>query len=75
MSEPDAKAMNDDAYAGGARPNIREVVRDLTNNLGSTLVAVMAGNHDPGIVGQRARDARPAPDRAAESRLRLAHRV
>ncbi|MEX5256657.1 hypothetical protein [Kocuria arenosa] len=80
MSEPDTNAMNDDVHAdvlptGGARPGIREVVRNLTGHLGPTLLAVMAGSQDPGIAGQWARDDGPAPDRPAESRLRLAHRV
>ncbi|MCM3688295.1 hypothetical protein [Kocuria rosea] len=80
MKEPDENEMNNDAHAGAsptgaAEPGIREVVRDLTGHLGPTLVTVMAGNQDPGIVVQWAGDDGLTPDPPAESKLRLVHRV
>lgn len=81
MGESGANAMNemnDDADVsptGGARPDIREVVRDLTGHLGPILVAVLSGDQEPGITGQWARGDGPAPAPLAESKLRPAHRV
>lgn len=62
-------------FSRTARLGIREVVRQLNNGLGATLVAALTGNKDPRISYKWARDTGPEPKPAAIQRLLLAHRA
>jgi hypothetical protein len=55
--------------------SIPETVRQLNSALGPTLVAALAGSHDPGEGRKWARIGGTGPGPEAESRLRLAHRA
>ena len=54
---------------------IREIVRQLNNGLGPTLVSALAGSYDPAISRQWARTGGPEPDPEAWVRLQLAHQT
>ena len=62
-----------DAHSAAARLGIREVVRQLNNHLGTTLVAALAGVRDRGLPSKWAKPDGPEPRDSAQTRLFKAH--
>lgn len=63
------------AHALTARKDIHEVARDLTEGLGPTLVAALAGSKDRKLPSKWAKPDGPEPRAEFQRRLLLAHRV
>jgi hypothetical protein len=62
-----------EAHAAAARLGFREVVRQLNNHLGATLVAALAGVKDRGLPTKWARADGPEPSDARQTRVYKAH--
>lgn len=65
----------DDVYAETTRMDIHDLVRELNENLGPTIVQTMAGVKDRNMPSQWAKPDGPTPRAEAQQRLRLGHRV
>ena len=63
------------AYADAIRLDIRELVRQLNENVGTAVVQALTGTKDRGMPAQWARPDGPLPRQAAADRLRLGYRV
>jgi hypothetical protein len=70
----EAKARND-IYAEATRMNIHDLVRELNENVGATVVQTMAGVKDRTSPYKWAKPNGPAPKPDVEARLRLGYRV
>jgi hypothetical protein len=64
-----------DIHLGTTRMNIHDLVRELNDNLGTTLVQTMAGVKDRTSPFRWAKPDGPEPRPEVASRLRLGHRV
>ena len=66
---------SDDIYNQTTRMDIHQVAKELTDALGPTLVAVLAGIRDRKLPTKWSRNDGPTPRDEAQSRLRTAHRA
>lgn len=64
-----------DIHLGTTRMNIHDLVRELNENLGTTVVQTMAGAKNRTSPFRWAKSDGPEPRPEVESRLRLGHRV
>lgn len=64
-----------DIHTKTTKLNVHELVRQLNEHLGATLVAVIAGVRDRKLPYKWAKEDGPVPGVEAEGRLRAAHRV
>lgn len=64
-----------DIHTKTTKLNVHELVRQLNEHLGGTLVATLAGVRDRRLPYKWAKPDGPEPNQNAETRLRAAHRV
>lgn len=67
--------IREDVYAETTRMDIHDLVRELVENVGPTVVQTMAGVKDRSMPREWAKPDGPTPRTDAQQRLRLGHRV
>ena len=67
--------IRDGVYAETTRMDIHDLVRELIEKVGPTIVQTMAGAKDRNMPSQWAKADGPTPRAQAQQRLRLGHRV